>query len=179
MTMKTDCGGLAWNSETSKHYGAAKTRQRRDFLLGQIGRDPLQTDVGETDGLHRAAQSNRATGGKSVTFESKDVKNPAKFYFLSCPAHAAHSAATLKPNDAPDLSDSALHAVVPQPTVEGAPPIRNLLAITIADVSKPFSYYFGACWSKSGDFTNHVAWENYVRRFAERRAAPLQVTIGN
>ncbi len=82
-------------------------------------------------------------------------------------------------NDAPDLADSALHAVVPQPTHEGFPPIRNLLAITTAEVGKPFSYYFGACWDRSGDFTNHVAWENYVRRFAERRAAPLQVTIGN
>jgi rhamnogalacturonyl hydrolase YesR len=82
-------------------------------------------------------------------------------------------------NDAPDLADSVLHAVVPQPTHEGFPPIRNLLAITTAEVGKPFSYYFGACWDRSGDFTNHVAWENYVRRFAERRAAPLQVTIGN
>jgi len=82
-------------------------------------------------------------------------------------------------NDAPDLADSALHAVVPQPTHEGFPPIRNLLAITTAEVGKPFSYYFGACWDRSGDFTNHVAWENYVRRFAERRAAPLQVTMGN
>jgi hypothetical protein len=82
-------------------------------------------------------------------------------------------------NDAPDLADSVLHAVVPQPTHEGFPPIRNLLAITTAEVGKPFSYYFGACWDRSGDFTNHVAWENYVRRFAERRAAPLQIRIGD
>ena len=39
-------------------------------------------------------------GTKSVTFESKDAKNPAKFYFLSCPAHAAHPAAMMKPKDA-------------------------------------------------------------------------------
>ncbi len=41
------------------------------------------------------------------------------------------------------------------------------------------TYYFGACWDRSGDFTNHVQWEDYVRRFAERRDAPLKVTIGN
>ena len=35
-------------------------------------------------------------------------------------------------NDAPDLPDSALHAMVPQPTHEGYPPIRNMLAITQA-----------------------------------------------
>ena len=82
-------------------------------------------------------------------------------------------------NDAPDLPDSALHAVVPQPTVEGAPPIRNLLAVTQVEIGKPFIYYFGACWDRSGDFTNHVQWENYVRQFAERRDAPLRVIIGN
>jgi rhamnogalacturonyl hydrolase YesR len=82
-------------------------------------------------------------------------------------------------NDVPNMPDSTLHAVVPQPTHEGAPAIRNLLAITTVEVGQPFTYYFGACWDRSGDFTNHVVWENYVRRFAERRDAPLQVTVGN
>ena len=82
-------------------------------------------------------------------------------------------------NDVPDMPESKIHAVVPQPTHEGAPPIRDLLAISQAELGQPFSYYFGACWDRSGDFTNHVQWEDYVRRFAERRAAPLQVTIGN
>ena len=82
-------------------------------------------------------------------------------------------------NDAPNLPDSVLHAVVPQPTVEGAPPIRNLLAVTRVRTGKPFVYYFGACWDRSGDFTNQIQWENYVRRFADRRDAPLRVAIGN
>ena len=82
-------------------------------------------------------------------------------------------------NDDPDMPDSKKHAAVPQPTHEGYPPIRNMLAISQAEVGKPYTYYFGACWDRSGDFTNHVQWEDYVRRFAERRDAPLQVTIGN
>jgi rhamnogalacturonyl hydrolase YesR len=81
-------------------------------------------------------------------------------------------------NDNPDMPDEVKHANVPQPTHEGYPPIRNLLAITTAEVGKPFTYYFGACWDRSGDFTNHVQWEDYVQRFAERRDTPLQVTIG-
>jgi hypothetical protein len=36
LTMIIDSSGLAWNLETSKHYGAAKARQRRDFPLGQF-----------------------------------------------------------------------------------------------------------------------------------------------
>jgi hypothetical protein len=82
-------------------------------------------------------------------------------------------------NDDPQMPDGKKHANVPQPTHEGYPPIRTQLAITRAEVDKPFTYYFGACWDRSGDFTNHVQWENYVKRFAERRDQPLQVTVGN
>ena len=82
-------------------------------------------------------------------------------------------------NDAPNMPDSALHAAVPQPTHEGYPAIRNMLAITQVQVGQPFTYDFGACWDRSGDFTNDVQWEAYVQRFAERRDQPLQVTMGN
>ncbi|MEJ0091847.1 MAG: glycoside hydrolase family 88 protein [Limisphaerales bacterium] len=81
--------------------------------------------------------------------------------------------------DNPEMPANVKHADVPQPTVEGYPPIRTQLAVTQAEVDKPFTYYFGACWDRSGDFTNHVQWESYVKRFAERRDQPLQVTVGN
>jgi unsaturated rhamnogalacturonyl hydrolase len=82
-------------------------------------------------------------------------------------------------NDDPDLPEAKVHAAVPQPTHEGYPPIRNMLAVTKAEVGRPLTYYFGATWDRSGDFTNHEQWENYVKRFAERRDQPLQVTVGN
>jgi len=82
-------------------------------------------------------------------------------------------------SDNPDMPDSVKHANVPQPTHEGYPAIRNQLAITQMQVDKPFTYYFGACWDRSGDFTNHVQWEDYLKRFAERRDQPLRVTPGN
>lgn len=81
-------------------------------------------------------------------------------------------------NDNPNLPASAFKP--PTHTVgEGQAPIRNLLAIAPAEIGKPFVYYLGAGWDKSGDFPNAAAWNNYVRRFAERRDQPLQVTIGN
>ena len=39
-------------------------------------------------------------GTKSVSFTSDDAKKPAKFYFLSCPAHAAHPARMMKSAEA-------------------------------------------------------------------------------
>lgn len=82
-------------------------------------------------------------------------------------------------NDNPDMPDSVKHANVPQPTHEGYPPIRTQLAITQVEPGQPFTYYFGASWDRSGDFTNHIQWENYLKRYAERRDQPLQVTVGN
>jgi unsaturated rhamnogalacturonyl hydrolase len=80
-------------------------------------------------------------------------------------------------NDNPAMPDAVKHANVPQPTHEGYPAIRNQLAIAQAEIGKPFEYYFGASWDRSGDFTNHEQWLNYVNRFAERRDQPLQVTL--
>jgi 4-deoxy-L-threo-5-hexosulose-uronate ketol-isomerase len=39
-------------------------------------------------------------GTRSVVFESANAKKPAQFYFLSCPAHAAHPAAAMKKENA-------------------------------------------------------------------------------
>jgi hypothetical protein len=62
---------------------------------------------------------------------------------------------------------------------EGQPALRNMLAIAPAEIGKPFFYYIGAGWSESGDFPDAKSWNDYVRRFADRRDQPLQVTVGN
>ena len=63
------------------------------------------------------------------------------------------------------------------PGNEGLPPVANLLVIAPAQPGKPFQYYFGAGWSKSGDFPSETDWESYVRRFAARLHAPLKITV--
>jgi len=54
----------------------------------------------------------------------------------------------------------------------------HLLATATAKPGKPFVYYFGAAWDKSGDFDTPQEAERYVRDFARRLAAPLKVNIG-
>jgi 4-deoxy-L-threo-5-hexosulose-uronate ketol-isomerase len=39
-------------------------------------------------------------GSRKVVFESENPSNPAKFFFLSCPAHAAHPATVMKSSEA-------------------------------------------------------------------------------
>ena len=84
-------------------------------------------------------------------------------------AFATESATLPKPTQA-DLTT---------PSDEGLPPVANLLAISAAQAGKPFLYYFGAGWSKSGDFPEETDWENYVRQFVARLRAPLKVTLEN
>lgn len=81
-------------------------------------------------------------------------------------------------NDNPNLPASAFKP--PTHTFgEGQPALRDLLAIAPAEIGRPFVYYLGAGWSESGDFPDAKSWNDYIRRFAERRDQPLQVTIGN
>jgi 4-deoxy-L-threo-5-hexosulose-uronate ketol-isomerase len=47
-------------------------------------------------------------GSRSVAFESLDPKAPAKFYLLSCVAHAAHPAAMMKSSEASPLALGAV-----------------------------------------------------------------------
>ena len=81
-------------------------------------------------------------------------------------------------NDNPNLPESKFAA--PKHTLgEGQPGLRSLLAIVPAQIGVPYVYYVGAGWTESGDFPDAASWNNYVRRFTERRNKPLQMTIGN
>jgi 4-deoxy-L-threo-5-hexosulose-uronate ketol-isomerase len=83
-----------------KETGAAHFLERRE--LGAInigGRGTVHAD-GKTFALDRLDCVYVPMGSRSVVFESEDRNDPAKFYFLSCPAHASHPAAMMKPKDA-------------------------------------------------------------------------------
>jgi 4-deoxy-L-threo-5-hexosulose-uronate ketol-isomerase len=83
-----------------KETGRAFFLERRELGAINVGGAGAVRADGKSFSLDRLGCIYLPMGTKSVTFESKDAKNPAKFYFLSCPAHAAHPAATMKPKDA-------------------------------------------------------------------------------
>jgi pectinesterase len=51
------------------------------------------------------------------------------------------------------------------------------LLIGTADRPNHFTYYAGAGWTKSGDFTTEDSWKEYISRAARALRSPLQVTI--
>ncbi len=74
--------------------------------------------------------------------------------------------------------NTACALVLPDGVQEFTKDAANLVAIAKAKPGQPFVYFLGAGWSKSGDFTNNVQWEAYVKRFAERRGQPVRLTVG-
>ena len=83
-----------------KETGRSFFLERREFGAINIGGMGTVHADGNTFSLDTLDCIYLPMGTKSVGFESKDMKNPARFYFLSCPAHAAYPAATMKPKDA-------------------------------------------------------------------------------
>src|SRR5580658_1513736 len=83
-----------------------KETGRRFFLewreLGAInvgGAGKIIAD-GKSFALDRLDCAYVPMGTKSVSFESSSASEPAKFYYLSCPAHAAFPATVMKSKDA-------------------------------------------------------------------------------
>jgi 4-deoxy-L-threo-5-hexosulose-uronate ketol-isomerase len=83
-----------------KETGRAFFLERRELGTINIGGPGVVHADGKSFALDRLDCAYLPMGTRSVTFESADAKNPARFYWLSCPAHAAHPATMMKSKDA-------------------------------------------------------------------------------
>ena len=83
-----------------KETGRAFFLERRELGAINVGGAGKVVADGKTFALDKLDCVYLPMGTKSVSFESADAKTPAKFYFLSCPAHSAHPAAMMKSADA-------------------------------------------------------------------------------
>jgi unsaturated rhamnogalacturonyl hydrolase len=175
-----DAGNGRMVSETKRFsIDAGSWLTKVQSTLSSEDKSPLTIGIGFAE---RACPTNREehiahdlTEGWMTYWQPEDTPKGVTAVAVMLPKNSVKEFT----NDDPEMPDIKKHADVPQPTHEGYPPIRNQLAIMQVEPGKPFTYYFGASWDRSGDFTNHVQWENYVKRFAERRDQPLQVTVGN
>src|SRR5208282_4731744 len=83
-----------------KETGRAFFLERRELGAINVGGAGTVHVDGKTFALDRLDCIYVPMNSKSVVFKSQDEKHPAKFYFLSCPAHAAHPATMMKAKDA-------------------------------------------------------------------------------
>jgi len=87
-----------------KETGRAFFLERRELGAINIGGPGKVTADDKTFEVETQDCVYLPMGTKSVTFASVDAQKPAKFYYLSCPAHAAYPAAMMKAKDASPVS---------------------------------------------------------------------------
>ena len=92
--------GKAIELPNHKETGRAFFLERRELGAINVGGAGKVVADGKTFALEKLDCVYLPMGTKSVSFSSTDKKKPAKFYFLSCPAHTAHPAAMMKSTDA-------------------------------------------------------------------------------
>jgi 4-deoxy-L-threo-5-hexosulose-uronate ketol-isomerase len=83
-----------------KETGRAFFLERRELGAINVGGAGKVIADGQTFALEKLDCVYVPMGTKGVSFTSDDAKNPAKFYFLSCPAHAAYSMRMMKSSEA-------------------------------------------------------------------------------
>jgi len=79
-----------------KETGRAFFLERRELGAINVGGAGKVIADGQTFALEKLDCVYVPMGTKVVSFTSDDAKNPAKFYFLSCPAHAAYPMRMMK-----------------------------------------------------------------------------------
>jgi 4-deoxy-L-threo-5-hexosulose-uronate ketol-isomerase len=83
-----------------KETGRAFFLERRELGAINVGGAGRVIADGKPFALDNSDCVYLPMGTKQVSFESNDAKSAAKFYFLSCPAHAAHPARMMKSTEA-------------------------------------------------------------------------------
>jgi 4-deoxy-L-threo-5-hexosulose-uronate ketol-isomerase len=83
-----------------KETGRAFFLERREMGVINVGGAGRVVADDKTFVLEKLDCVYLPMGTKSVRFESADAKEPAKFYFLSCPAHLAYPLAMMKSAEA-------------------------------------------------------------------------------
>lgn len=86
--------------ENHRETGRAFFLERRELGAINTGGPGVVTVDGRALAVETEGCVYAGMGARDVTFASNDPKNPAKFFFLSCPAHATHPAVAATTKDA-------------------------------------------------------------------------------
>lgn len=86
--------------ENHKETGRSFFLERRELGALNTGGPGTVTVDGKSFAVETEACIYVGMGAKEVAFTSRDAKNPAKFFILSCPAHAAFPTAVATRQDA-------------------------------------------------------------------------------
>jgi 4-deoxy-L-threo-5-hexosulose-uronate ketol-isomerase len=93
-------GNMPLELPNAKETGRDSFLERRELGAINTGGAGEVTVDGETFAVEPLGCIYIGMGSQEVAFASKDTANPAKFFILSCPAHAAHPTVTATRDEA-------------------------------------------------------------------------------
>jgi 4-deoxy-L-threo-5-hexosulose-uronate ketol-isomerase len=96
--------------ENNKETGRAFFLERRELGAINTGGPGTVTVDGKAFAVEPEGCIYVGMGAKEVKFASADAKNPAKYFILSCPAHATYPTAVASPKDATTIPLGSLAA---------------------------------------------------------------------
>jgi 4-deoxy-L-threo-5-hexosulose-uronate ketol-isomerase len=129
-----------------KETGRAFFLERRELGAINVGGAGKVIADGKTFALDKLDCVYVPMGTKAVLFVSDDAKSPAKFYFLSCPAHAAYPIRMMKSSEAapvnlgaPETSNKrTIYKFIHQDGIQSCQLVMGLTALEPGNVWNSF-----------------------------------------
>ncbi len=164
-----DAGGRQVTERKRISIDAGSNMSRAESIFAGDEAAPMDVGIGIAQRAAEGVISKDEAAGWMTYWQAPDRDRGSIGCAVILPAGGVHTFVA---------ESASVPAVAPErqlaPGVEGLPPIGNLLGIARVDPGRPFVYYFGAGWSKSGDFPTEASWTRYVNHVAERLASPLR-----
>jgi rhamnogalacturonyl hydrolase YesR len=169
-----DAGGRRVSERKRISIDAGSNLSRAESVFASDDKAPIEVGIG----IAQRAEANAVTtkdqrAGWMTYWQAPDRDRGSIGCAVILPSGSIREIVT---------ENASIPAIAPEKRlatgIEGLPPVANLLAVTQVEIGKPLTYYFGAGWSKSGDFPSAAAWAHYVNRYSERTDSPLRIAIG-
>lgn len=144
----------ALSLKSEKQIGSPGFLDRREIGIVNIGGTGRVTADGTDYALARTDALYLPMGTADVTFASDDTADPARFYFVSTPAHAAHTAQKITADD----------AILLELGTQSDANVRKLRQYIHPDVCKSCQLVMGVTLIDDGSVWNTMPCHTHDRR---------------
>jgi 4-deoxy-L-threo-5-hexosulose-uronate ketol-isomerase len=168
-----------------KETGRAFFLERRELGAINIGGAGKVVADGQTFVLGQHECIYLPMGTRSVAFGSEDAGRPAKFYLLSCPAHAAHPARTMKSAEASPVhlgtqagaNQRTIYKFIHQGGIQSCQLVMGLTALEPDNVWNSFPPH--THWRRSEIYLYFDLGENVLSHFLGEPAETRHLFLHN
>ncbi len=168
-----------------KETGRAFFLERREMGIINIGATGKVVADGKAFTLEKLDCAYVPMGTREVKFCSNDLHHPARFYFLSCPAHTAHPAAMMKAKEATPVAlgstasanQRTIYKFIHQGGIQSCQLVMGFTALEPGSVWNSFPPH--THWRRSEIYFYFDLEENIVSHFMGEPSATRHLFLHN